>query len=266
MIATYDEATVPSDVVRLFGDLAVPSRRRCVASSSGAASACGSARHQNEDTYGSRSERVFVVADGMGGRPGGALASATAVATALELLGQREGIPDWRAVVSAVNDAVRTAATAAGHLRSGAALGLVALYGSRATIVHLGDVRIYRSRRGAVERLTIDHTIDDELSDAGFDVRRAGLRPAELAALTVYLGDANTAQRFALRTIGVEPDDRLVVCTDGVHRHREPVPGDLHGRPDSVVAKALVDGAIANGSTDDATAVVVTLGFGGRRE
>ncbi len=263
MIATYDEATVPSDVVRLFGDLALPSSRRCVASSSGARSVCGSARPHNEDAYGSRDERNFVVADGMGGRPGGALASATAVATALDLL-EREGRHDWRSVIAGVNDAVRLAATTAGHRNSGAAFGLVALHGSRATIVHLGDVRIYRLRRGMVQRLTTDHTIADELVESGFDVRRIGLRPAELAALTVYLGDLGSAERFAVRTIGVETGDRLAVCTDGVHRHHEPSPADLDGRSDAVAAAALVDGAITRGSTDDATAVVITLGFGGR--
>jgi protein phosphatase len=149
-----------------------------------------------------------------------------------------------------------------GHERSGAAIAVVALRGTRATIVHLGDVRIYRSRRNTIEQLTTDHTIADELRGSGLDMKRIGLRPGELAALTVYLGDPDSARHFAVRTLGVESGDRLVLCTDGVHRHRPPTAVDLDERSDMVVAEALVANAIADGGTDDATSMVVTLGFG----
>ncbi|MEP7114110.1 MAG: protein phosphatase 2C domain-containing protein [Ilumatobacteraceae bacterium] len=260
MISTFNEATLPSGVLRLFGDLPARHGRRSIATSMGAATACGVGRDHNEDCYGTRSERIFAVADGMGGRPGGAQAALAAIAATLDLI-ERADTHDWHATISTVNEAVRAEARAAGRDRSGAALGLVELHGAGATILHLGDVRIYRIRRGAVQLLTVDHTIADELAGSGLDPARLGLRQAELAALTVYLGDPDSASRFAVRTITVETGDRLVLCTDGVHRHREPIWPDLEVVSDVEVADRLVSRAVESGSDDDASAMVLTLGF-----
>jgi serine/threonine protein phosphatase PrpC len=262
MTTTFEEATLPSGVLRLFGDLPTRHGRRSIATSMGAATACGVGRGHNEDCYGTRAERIFAVADGMGGRPGGTQAAVAAVAATLDQI-ERAETHDWRAVISAVNEAVRAEALAAGLDRIGAALGLVELHGAGATILHLGDVRIYRVRRGAVQRLTTDHTIADELAGAGLDPTHLGLRPTELAALTVYLGDPDSAERFAVRTITVENGDRLVLCTDGVHRHSEPIWPDLEALTDVEVAGLLVSRAVDAGSVDDASAMVLTLGFVG---
>jgi PPM family protein phosphatase len=259
MISTFDEATLPSSVLRLLGNLPARHARRSIAASMGAATACGAGRDHNEDCYGTRAERIFAVADGMGGRPGGAQAALTAIVAALDLI-ERADSHDWDATISSVNEAVRAEARAASRDRSGAALGLVELHDAGATILHLGDVRIYRVRRGAVQPLTVDHTIAEELAGSGLDAARLGLRPTELAALTVYLGDPDSAARFAVRTITVETGDRLVLCTDGVHRHRQPIWPDRAVKSDVELADLLVSRAVEAGSDDDASAMVLTLG------
>ena len=157
---------------------------------------------------------------------------------------------------------MRASAWSTGVERSGAALAVVELHDARATILHLGDVRIYRLRRNAVEQLTTDHSIGEELARAGLDPARAGLRPAELAALTVYLGDADSADGFSVRTITVDTGDRLVLCTDGAYRPPPPaVWSTVAGAADQPAADALVAAAQRAGGGDDATALVVTLGI-----
>src|SRR3954464_13010556 len=75
----------------------------------GAASSPGIRRRVNEDTWGRRGD-VFVVADGMGGRGGGALAARPAVDRFLEHLGAPGDRPDWRDIIERVNaDVLRTA-------------------------------------------------------------------------------------------------------------------------------------------------------------
>lgn len=260
-LRTPDESTLPRDVARLLGSLPARPARHVVARSWGAHSVRGTRREANEDAWGQRAARWFAVADGMGGRPGGAAAAEAAVGTMLDALehGDRR---DWHAAVTMVNDAVRGAAWAAGLDRSGAALAAVELHDARATIVHLGDVRIYRMRRGAAEQLTTDHSIAEELRRLG--VSRLRLRPAELAALTVYLGDPDSSRGFAVRTITVDDGDRLTICSDGVHRM---APASLWqalaGEDDDAAAELLVRSAQLAGGTDDATALVVTLGVGG---
>ena len=71
----------------------------------GAASHVGMLRQQNEDAYVAE-ERVFVVADGMGGHNAGEVASALAVAGMRSAAAR--GFVSAESVVTAVNDANRT--------------------------------------------------------------------------------------------------------------------------------------------------------------
>ena len=204
---------------------------------------------------------VFVVADGMGGRPGGALAAATTVTTLLAALARPGGSVDWREAVTSTNDAVRGAAFAAGHERAGAAVAALRVTGGRATLVHLGDVRAYRLGAEGAALLTTDHNVGQELARAHLDPVRLRLHPAEMAALTVFLGDADSASGFGVRSVAVAHGDRLVLCTDGVHARLGPDVWEAVAAITSPrrAAETLVEAAIEAGSTDDATALVVTF-------
>lgn len=254
-MSTFAEDTLPPDVVR-----ALLGRSRLRVAGWGAASRTGTSRSANEDVAGGRGQ-AFVVADGMGGRAGGAIAARAAVDALLDGLDAR-GAVDWRSVVEQANTAVRAAAAAAGLEHVGAAVAALRLAGDRATLLHLGDVRAYRIGDDGAVQLTSDHNVAQELVRARLDPGRLRFHPAELAALTVFLGDADSAGGFGVRSVSIAAGDRLVLCTDGVHGRLGPdgwqaVSGI--GSPQRL-AEALVDAAVAGGSTDDATALVVALG------
>jgi PPM family protein phosphatase len=260
---TLAEPTLPADVARLLGDIPVRRPRRCTAASWGAASARGSARSTNEDRWDVRADRSFVVADGMGGRPGGGPAASCATRTLLDRAdapaADVSAVIDWHLVLNDVNDAVRQQAEDAGHRRSGAALAALFLRGSRVTVVHVGDVRVYRVRAAAGELVTTDHNVREELARAGLDATKMGFGAAELGALTAYLGDPHSVDGFSVRNLAVAAGDRLVVCSDGVHRFVQPTMQDLHRLNDADAAQWLVRHAVQLGSSDDATAIVCTL-------
>ena len=257
---TFAEDTLPPDLVHALLGRSVLRVREW-----GAASRQGSARSTNEDAYGERHRTAFAVADGMGGRQGGAVAARAAVDALLQRLGGEPGAIDWRAVITESNEAVRRAATAAGLQHTGAAAAALRVAGGRATLLHLGDVRAYRLDDGATQ-LTSDHNVANELARAHLDPTRLRFHPSELAALTVFFGDPDSASGFGIRSVNVAPGDRLVLCSDGVHGALGPdgwqavavLPSPTR------VAEALVDAAVAAGSTDDATALVVAF-EGGRR-
>jgi protein phosphatase len=259
----HDDDTLPPDVVRAFGDIA-PRRRPAYDVASAAASARGAARADNEDAWGQRHGRAFVVADGMGGRPGGAGAAAVTVAGLLdELSGPQDGI-DWSEAVARVNAVVIAHAADHGHRRVGAAAAAVRFAGGRLTVLHLGDVRAYRLRGEQIELLTSDHTLGEELE-------RAGLRPGQqasdlealsardLAGLTTFFGDPGSSERFTVRSLSVRDGDRIALCTDGVHRHVPAASWQQASREAhaAAVAELLVGSALAHGATDDATALVI---------
>lgn len=259
-VGTADEATLPPHVARRFGD--VGRRRRPFASSWGTASVRGPRRNENEDACDQRDGRSFAVADGMGGRPGGAAAAATAVTVLLDHLRRSSSPTDWQAIVARTNHAVRERATLDGIERSGAAIAAIHCSASGVTVLHLGDVRVYRLRHGTPEQLTTDHNVAEQLARDDINPARLGLRAGELAALTGYLGDEDSATDFAVRGLSVLDGDRLVACTDGVHRHLdETVWQAIDSLDDRAAAALVVDAALRAGGTDDATALVLSLGF-----
>lgn len=259
MVATFAEDTLPPDVAR-----ALLARGGLRAGAWGWVSRRGSGRAVNEDAHGVRDGRAFVVADGMGGRPGGAVAAHAAVGALLDSLAGH-GALDWSRVTAAANVAVRAAGSAVGHERVGVAVAGLRVAGGRATVMHLGDVRAYRLGTDGAVQLTTDHNVAEELLRVDVHPGALRLNAAELAALTVFLGDVDSAVRFDVRSVTVAAGDRLVLCTDGIHgRLGADVWADVSKLAEPQrIAEHLADAAVAAGSTDDATALVVAFENGG---
>ena len=106
----------------------------------GSASSAGVRRRVNEDAWGQRAS-TFVVADGMGGRGGGALAARTAIDRFLARLDEAGEHPDWRRLVESVNSDVIRAGRERGVERLGTTLLAAIVGGPLITLIHLGDSR-----------------------------------------------------------------------------------------------------------------------------
>jgi len=231
----------------------------------GAATSAGTRRRVNEDTWGRRGD-VFVVADGMGGRGGGALAARTAVDRLLDRVGARDAHPDWRAIIERVNAEVIAVAADRGIERVGTTLLAAAVGGPVVTLVHLGDSRAYRLTHlgadGRLDLLTHDHNVRAELLAAGLDVRDYRERGVALHGLTSFIGLEHDVLRVDVLAVPVRIGDRILLCTDGVHHQLD---NDrlrtLLGAPSTrLAAEALVREADLIGGRDNATAVVVQVG------
>ena len=261
----HDEATLPSDIVRSLRDLvtgaALPHAQ---VDDWAAATHVGTRRPDNQDAWGQR-DGTFVVADGMGGRPGGATAATAAVAATLDVFtGDFPMHPrEWSARLARANDAVMRAGAAAGHDRVGAAVAVVRCRPGSVVISHAGDVRIYRLRAHAIELLTRDHNVGAEISSAGRLPETLASARGKTAALTSFLGDRTTWERHSLRVLDTHPGDLLVICTDGIHRRF-----DRHQwtAPANSTCQRLVDHLVDQsgdaGSTDDRTALAIRVGTG----
>jgi len=231
----------------------------------GAASSPGVRRRVNEDTWGRRGD-VFVVADGMGGRGGGALAARTAVDRFLERLDGPDGRPDWRQIVEQVNADVLRTANERGIDRVGTTLLAAAIGGPLVTLVHLGHSRAYRLSRarddGRLDLLTHDHNVRSELLAAGLDVRDYRERGVALHGLTSFIGLEHDVLRVDVLAVPARTGDRVLLCTDGVHRQLDDdqLRTVLATRTARDAAEELVAAADRAGGRDNATAVVVEIG------
>jgi protein phosphatase len=225
----------------------------------------GRVRRQNEDRFLIDPDaRVFGVADGVGGLPGGAEAAQQAidnVDAALRALADGQQ-PDLAAIVLHANE---TVAELGRKLSPGMGIGTTLTFGRFAGgelhIAHIGDSRCYGWRKGEFRRLTEDHSVENE----------ARLRRAR--GEVVYYHEAN---RNALtRCIGqptppvvdviahpVAAGDRYLFCTDGVTRM---IPDSelaamvaAPGEPDTLL-KEIIALAVRRGGPDNATGVLVMV-------
>jgi len=251
-----DEDTAPAELLRAFGGLTQP---KVVPVLDFAAVSTAAPHHDhNEDAWGHRGRTAFAVADGMGGRAGADLAASAAVATLLDEIDQEAPV-DWPGVIEHANAAVVEAAARWGLGSIGSTFVAVRCRGGRVTIAHAGDSRIYRIRNGVAAALTEDHSVRGELEAAGIRPATVNATPQQLAGLTCFLGDTDSWHKYSVRNLACEPGDRLVLCTDGIHRTLHPSVWASAARASSTSAMAneLVDAAVSSGSNDDATALVI---------
>jgi len=148
---------------------------------------------------------VFCVADGMGGGAEGAKASDVICRELKMTLHVAEA--EFGARLSAAQNALVDAnyeiysyALARGLGKMGSTAAVLVFDPqdrTRAAVIHVGDSRVYRIRRGLFERLTRDHRV------LGGNT------------LTRAIGAMETV-RCDIRETDVQPGDRFVVCSDGV--------------------------------------------------
>jgi protein phosphatase len=223
------------------------------------ASSCGSVHAANEDAHSVLDqEPLFVVADGVGGGAMAGLASRQLVAHLhAELAGRRLDAP---MVSAAMLEADRVIAEriAESTQRPGAAT--VALcaplnaFASRWLVAWVGDCRVYQSSAadGHAVRLL---TRDDTFSNLG-ETPAPGGSPGDPARM-VGNGAVSCANVVVTE---LAPADALLVCSDGVHKFVAPERWQAlmqQGLPLLRQCDELVAQARAQGSTDDATALLV---------
>ena len=67
--------------------------------------------------------------------------------------------------------------------------------------------------------ITVDHNVATELEIAGLRADDVPDARGRLAALSSFLGGGDAWRAFSVRMLDIRGGDRLVVCSDGVHRH-----------------------------------------------
>lgn len=221
------------------------------------ASEVGPVRDANEDAVSTRGDTVFVVADGVGGRPGGQrAASLSSRHLAMRLEYGEELTPE---LVADVNEEVREVAAREGLDGMASTVAAVSLQGSVAIATWVGDSRIYRLREGMLQRLTRDHNVAEMLRSGQIDAASAGGRRREV--LLSYIGIKPEYLDAGLLSLSVQAGDRIILCTDGVSR---PLGDERIAKiglvvPIEQLATELVEAAFKVGGTDNASAIAMEV-------
>jgi serine/threonine-protein phosphatase Stp1 len=218
----------------------------------------GRVRSVNEDRLLDRADRrLWAVVDGMGGHSGGA-AAATAVVDALQALADDPAPIDDAAVRRAVSRANRTIHDGGGegHGTSGATVVIALIEGNEATIFWAGDSRAYLIRDGRAAQLTHDHSVVQEMIDAGVLTEAAADRHPQASIVTRALGVA-PAVVLDSATALLQHGDRLMLCSDGVSRSLDArdfttMPAEL-----GEATERFLGNALQRDGSDNATLVVI---------
>jgi protein phosphatase len=208
---------------------------------------------------------IFAVADGMGGHAAGDRASAIVV----ERLGRERGTAFLdlarleRAIVEAAHEIDVLGdgmPSGVGTTLTGAAL--VVDDGEPVfAVFNIGDSRVYRFERNELTQLTVDHSVVQELVDAGELTRAEAERHPESNVITRAIGfhDDPDPDVWA---VPARAGLRLLLCSDGLTKEIGDDRIRLHlaaGMPPGETAAALVDAALAAGGRDNVTVVVVDV-------
>jgi PPM family protein phosphatase len=237
----------------------------------GTASDVGLVREVNEDAM-LATPPLFAVADGMGGHDGGDIASRIVVE---ELAGVPDSSYDAEAGAHVILEALRSAQDrlltyGATHRGSdggrwqGGTTAVVALLVAEAAdpqwlLANLGDSRIYSFADGRLDRVSTDHSVVQELIDAGMlTEEEAKIHPERHIVTRALGGPEEVWPDFFL--LPVTEVGRVLLCSDGVNGmlDDDEIAGVLADNADPRdAADRLVAAAVAAGGIDNATAVVV---------
>ena len=230
----------------------------------GSATDRGRVRRLNEDAMLAHAP-VFLVADGMGGHAAGDLASRVTVEEFSVLVGcetvTAEDVQDCfvrsaRRVREAVG-AGRTAGTTV------AGVAVAPQDGDPYWLVfNVGDSRVYRLADGALEQVSVDHTVVQELVDAGRLAPHEADGHPERHVITRAVGTgAQPDPDYWLIPAG--PADRILLCSDGLTQELDDdaIRYLLMDQPEPrTAAEILVQAAVEAGGRDNVTVVVVDAG------
>jgi protein phosphatase len=227
----------------------------------GAATHPGLRRQVNEDSHLAASP-LFLVADGMGGHDAGAAASAIVVEEFGQLAGAVSlGIHDMSDALDRARRRVQALSAtqrAAGTTLSGVVIADVGGAGYWLT-VNVGDSRTYRFAHGVLEQISVDHSVVQELIDAGELDAVSAARDRRRNEITRAIGAGSDGEPdFWL--VPAEPGDRMLVCSDGLSGELD-VERLRHVLEETVdpqeAATRLVHEAMVRGGRDNITVVIV---------
>ena len=210
---------------------------------------------------------VLAVADGMGGRANGEVASSLAIETLQNVFAtghQPDAAQALKQAYRQANEAVYAAGGESDDDRPGTTLVSAVVRGKYVTIANVGDSRAYLIRANQLTQITQDHSVVAEQVAAGTLPAEAERTSPQRNMLTAAIGTRPQLERRlpAIYEMVLLPEDRLLLCSDGFY--------DVLGNDDYLQlitgdnaqssALALTDLATQRRTTDNVSAVVLAVG------
>ncbi len=233
----------------------------------------GHVRKMNQDVFAAiNSCNFWIVADGMGGHPGGDVAAHLAVDAATQqakvLLVEKDLSPEEQqarltetvtAANRAIHEKMREEPALKGMGTTVVAMTIAPASAPVAYIAHLGDSRAYRFHSGSLRQLTRDHTLVAVLLERGLINDATARAYPDRHVLAKGLG-MGLDMMPEITSTPLAPDDLLLLCSDGLTKMlRDADIASILARTQRNPRRAcheLVEEALARGGEDNVTVIV----------
>ena len=225
----------------------------------------GIVRSKNEDSFINVPEqKLWVVADGMGGHDAGDFASQTITQQAGKFTQQKtleDSILLLEENLISSNEIIKEQANKMGAKATiGSTVACLYVWKNLAFVLWAGDSRVYRYRQKNLQRLTEDHSFVEELVRLGkIAADEAESHPASNVVLNAIGIDSTLL--IDMEYYEVEDQDLFIICSDGLYKD---IADDkitaLLERPDSTleeINESLIDAALEAGGSDNCTVILV---------
>ena len=234
----------------------------------------GCVRTENQDALEvlnlKRKGMLCVVCDGMGGAKAGDVASSMAarefaqeISDKLRLSMSKEALDDLlEQAVARANLAVYNQAKESSQFSGmGTTLVAVLLRGKLATVVNVGDSRVYRVNEDSITQITVDHSLVQLMIQRGdLSQEQASHFPGK-NLITRAIGTESSV-KGDLFHVDVKRGDHLLLCTEGLTNlvHDQEIMYEiLHGTNKAECCQRLLDIAKKRGAPDNVTSILVQI-------
>lgn len=230
----------------------------------------GSIRTSNQDCCNSgylKDEKIFaIVCDGMGGAKRGDIASNLSVAMITEELIRctAEDLDDNNIknlllnIVQRTNEVVFEKSKSQEDFNGMGTTIIVAIVSDKKIqLVHVGDSRAYIIHNKRIKQLTTDHSIVQEMINAGEITLAEARNHPRKNIITRALGIGENLEIDFIES-DFYNNDYLLICTDGLSNELQEadILNVFQNQPDNI-AESLVDAANNMGGSDNITALVI---------
>ncbi|HWH98327.1 MAG TPA: protein phosphatase 2C domain-containing protein [Pseudolysinimonas sp.] len=253
--------------------LTVPGKRRGLVLDWAGRSDIGRKRAVNEDSM-LVEPPVFAVADGMGGHAAGDRASAAVVERLASLAADAEhGYLDIARLDGALTAAADDIDGFSADIPIGAGTTvtgvLLALRDGEPhfAVFNIGDSRVYLLAADEFSRVTRDHSVVQEMVDAGLLSERQAEDHPDSNVITRAVG-FRESPRPDLWMLPMRPGMRLLLCSDGLTKEVDDRKIRRHladGKTAAETADGLMDAALAAGGRDNVTVVIIDVAMPAHR-
>jgi len=166
---------------------------------------------------------LYILADGAGGMDAGEVASQYATERTLHHYLDGEDTADWRerlhgAMQTANSELRELSARKDKNSRMATTMVATVVHDSEAHVANVGDSRAYLWREGELRQITKDQSLVAKLLDEGAITAEEAARHPRKNVILYSLGSEREPQ-IDLYDLALQPDDRLLVCSDGLTRH-----------------------------------------------